>query len=378
MAPEADRPLKIGIVCNPTIGGSGALATELGIWLAARGHELHFISYDLPFRLREHYNSNVFFHTVTLQHYDLFKYPPYTIALAAKIAEVVRWHKLDLIHVHYAIPHSVSTHLAKQLCSCDVKVVTTLHGTDVTTIGKDPNYQDLTAMAVSKSDAISAVSESLRRDAEDVLNIKDKIEVIYNFVDHQRFNPETACSQFHPKKNEQEKVIVHLSNFRHIKHVDDTVRVFKLIQDEIPARLFLIGDGEGMAKVQETVREHKLEAKVEFLGNQDLVADILPRCDLSILNSEHESFGLAILEAMACGVPAVTSHVGGLPEVIEQGVSGYLCDRKDLKSMAKHALRILEPDHHKRFSEAAQQRSLKLFDIEHIGPQYERLYRRVL
>lgn len=378
MADKAPRPLKIGIVCNPTIGGSGALATELGIWLGSRGHEIHFISYDVPFRLREKYCPQLFYHTVTLQHYDLFKYPPYTMALAAKIAEVIKWHKLDLIHVHYAIPHAVSAFLAKEMCECGIKTVTTLHGTDVTTIGRDPSYRDITAMALKRSDAITAVSHSLKRDAECFMGVESDIQVIHNFVDHTRFHPDIRCNHFHPEGKDGEKVIVHVSNFRHLKNVDDTLRVFYRIQNKIPARLFLIGDGEGMSKVQELCREHKLEGQVEFLGKQESVACILPRCDLFLLNSKVESFGLAVLEAMACGVPAVTTNVGGLSEVIEEGVSGHLCERSDLDGMAQRALHILKDKNHAQYSKAAQQRSIDHFSINNIGPQYETLYERVL
>ena len=375
---KSERPLKIGIICNPTIGGSGALATELGIWLASRGHIIHFISHDVPFRLRDQYSSRLFYHTVVLQHYDLFKYPPYTIALAAKIAEVMRWHKLDLLHVHYAIPHAVSAYLAREMCGCNIKIVTTLHGTDVTTIGRDPNYRDLTAMALERSHAVTAVSHSLKRDAECFLGLEKNIEVIHNFVDHRRFHPDISCNHFHPEGKDGEKVIVHVSNFRQLKRVDDTLRVFKRIQDKISARLFLVGDGEGMAQVQALCREYHLEDKVEFLGKQESVACILPRCHLFLLNSETESFGLAVLEAMACGVPAVTTNVGGLPEVIEDGVTGYLCERGDIEGMARRALCILKDSQHAKFSKAAMERSLKLFSIINIGPQYEALYRRVL
>ena len=378
LAEQLTRPLKIGIICNPTIGGSGALATELGIWLGNQGHEVHFISYDVPFRLREQYCPRLFYHTVVLQHYDLFKYPPYTMALAAKIAEVSKWHKLDLIHVHYAIPHAVSAFLARELCECPIKVVTTLHGTDVTTIGRDPSYRDLTAMALRRSDAITAVSHSLKRDAECFLGINENIQVIHNFVDHRRFHPDISCNHFHPEGKEGEKIIVHVSNFRHLKNVDDTLRVFFRIQNKISARLFLIGDGEGMSLVQELCREYKLQDKVEFLGKQESVACILPRCDLFLLNSKVESFGLAILEGMACGVPAVSTNVGGLSEVIEEGVSGHLCELADLDGMAHRALHILKDENHSRYSSAAQARSISHFSIDNIGPEYEALYRKVL
>lgn len=370
--------MRIGIVCYPTVGGSGALASELGIWLAGRGHEIHFISSDMPFRLRDQYQSSIFNHTVNLQHYDLFKYPPYTMALAAKISEVIRWHKLDLLHVHYAIPHAVSAFLAREMISGKARIVTTLHGTDVTIIGKDPSYRDLTAMAVQRSCAVTAVSHSLQREAKQSLGVIKDIQVIHNFVDHRRFHPDIKCNHFHPEGKDGEKIIVHMSNFRHLKRVDNTLRVFKRIQDEIPARLFLIGDGESMGNVHMLCDEFGLNDKVEFLGKQESVACILPRCDLSLLNSEKESFGLSILEAMACGVPAVTTNVGGLPELIEEGISGYLCNPEDIEGMAKKALHILKAENLKSFSKAAIQRSLNHFSIDMIGPQYENLYKNLL
>jgi len=353
------------------------LATELGIWLAGQGHEIHFISHDVPFRLREGYSSRLFCHTVTLEHYDLFKYPPYTIALAAKIAEVSQWHHLDLLHVHYAIPHSVAAFLAKEMCECPVRIVATLHGTDVTVIGKDSNYRDLTAMALKRCCAVTAVSESLRIDAVNNLGL-DKIRVIHNFVDHKKFHPDVKCNHFHPKGQNGEKIIVHMSNFRHLKNVGDTVRVFDRLQKKIPARLFLIGDGEAMASVHNLTRSLGLQGKVEFLGLQESVACILPRTDLFLLNSSHESFGLAVLEAMACGVPAVTTRVGGLPEVVEEGVTGHLCEPGDLDGMADRALHILKEENHSRYSKAALERSKRLFSVKLIGKQYEDLYRSLM
>lgn len=370
--------MKIGIVCYPTVGGSGALASELGIWLAGRGHEIHFISSDIPFRLREQYQSNIFNHTVSLQHYDLFKYPPYTMALAAKISEVMRWHKLDLVHVHYAIPHAVSAFLAREMVGAQARIVTTLHGTDVTTIGKDPSYRDLTAMAVQRSCAVTAVSHSLQQEAQQSLGVIKDIQVIHNFVDPRRFHPDIKCNHFHPEGKQGEKVIVHASNFRHLKRVDNTLRVFKRIQDEIPARLFLIGDGESTGSVHMLCHEFGIEDKVEFLGKQESVACIFPRCDLSLLNSEKESFGLAVLEGMACGVPAVTTNIGGLPELIEDGVSGYLCDPEDIEGMAQKALHILKKENLPGFQKAAMERSLKEFSIDKIGPQYENLYKGLM
>ena len=370
--------MKIGIICYPTVGGSGALASELGIWLAERNHEIHFISSDIPFRLRDQYHSNIYNHTVSLQHYDLFKYPPYTMALAAKISEVMRWHQLDLIHVHYAIPHAVSAFLAREMVGGKARIVTTLHGTDVTTIGKDPSYRDLTAMAVQRSCAVTAVSHNLQEKAKESLAVTKDIEVIHNFVDQRRFHPNIETKKYLPEVKEGEKIIVHVSNFRHLKRVDNTLRVFKSIQDKIPARLFLIGDGESMGSVHMLCNEFRIQDKVEFLGKQESVASLLPRCDLSLLNSEKESFGLAILEAMACGVPAVTTNIGGLPELIEEGICGYLCDPEDIEGMAEKAIHILHEDNLENFRKASIERSLKHFSIDQIGPKYEDLYKKLM
>lgn len=377
MSDKNSRSLKIGIICHPSIGGSGALATELGIWLADQGHEVHFISHEVPFRLREGFSSRLFCHTVTLEHYDLFKYPPYTIALAAKIAEVAKWDELDLLHVHYAIPHSVAAFLAREMCECPVRIVATLHGTDVTTIGKDSSYKELTAMALKRCCAVTTVSNSLKEDAQKNLGLEN-IQVIHNFVDHSKFHPDVKCNHFHPEGKDGEKVIVHMSNFRHLKNVDDTVRVFQKIQERIPARLFLIGDGESMGAVRGVTTSLGIQDKVEFLGQQESVACILPRTDLFILNSTHESFGLSVLEAMACGVPAITTRVGGLPEVVEEGVTGHLCESGDIEGMADKAVHILKEENHFRYSEAAINRSKAMFNVDLIGQSYERLYRSLL
>jgi N-acetyl-alpha-D-glucosaminyl L-malate synthase BshA len=377
MVSQSHQNLKIGVICHPSIGGSGALATELGIWLAEQGHEVHFISHEVPFRLREGYSSRLFCHTVTLEHYDLFKYPPYTIALAAKIAEVAKWHKLDLLHVHYAIPHSVAAFLAREMCECPVRIVATLHGTDVTTIGKDSSYKELTTMALKRCCAVTTVSHSLKQDAENNFGLEN-IHVIHNFVDHRKFHPNVKCNHFHPEGREGEKVIVHMSNFRYLKNVDETVRVFQGIQEKIPARLFLIGDGEAMGSVQRLTNSLGLHDKVEFLGQQESVACILPRTDLFLLNSTHESFGLSVLEAMACGVPAVTTRVGGLPEVVDEGVTGHLCNPGEIDCMVQKALHILDTDQHPSYSKAAIERSQQLFNVTHIGEKYLDLYRSLL
>lgn len=354
------------------------MATELGIWLANRGHEIHFITYDMPFRLRHNFSERLFFHTVNLRDYSLFKYPPYTMALSAKIHEVFEWHHLDLVHVHYAIPHAVAAFLAKEMSGGKLKTVTTLHGTDVTLIGQDPGFRPITRMAVSRSDAVTAVSESLKQDSANTYGGSSRIEVIPNFIDPERFHPDIQCDHFHPSAKNGEKILVHASNFRPIKRVTDVVRIFAKVNEKMPSRLFLIGDGDTMPQVREECRRLGVCERVEFLGEQDSVACILPRCDLFLLTSELESFGLAALEAMACGVPVVGSKAGGIPEVIEQGTQGYLCEVGNVDCMAEHALKILADDNLARFKQAAKIRAHNTFSIEKIGPLYEDLYNRVL
>lgn len=373
MAGKPSKKLKIGIVCHPSVGGSGAMATELGIWLAERGHEIHFITHEMPFRLKGNYLENIFYHSVTLRQYDLFKYPPYTMALAVKIKEVALWHELDLVHVHYAIPHAVSAFLAKEMLGGKLKIVTTLHGTDVTLIGQDPSFKELTSLAIDKSDAVTTVSKSLREDTKQTLTKTKDIDVIYNFVDTKKFHPEISCNHFHPEAQGNEKILVHVSNFRRLKRVDDVVRVFHEVQKQIPARLFLIGEGECMSTVRALCMELGLCEKIEFLGIQDSTACILPRCDLFLMTSELESFGLAALEAMACGLPVVGTKAGGMPEIIQNGKNGYLCDIGDISTLAEKSLTVLKGNTEK-FSKAAKDFAFKNFNMVKIGEQYENLY----
>lgn len=364
----------IGITCYPSLGGSGAVATELGLWLAGRGHKVHFITYELPFRLRDRTTENVFYHKVNLQDYHLFKYPPYTLALAVKMSEVAMWHQLDILHVHYAIPHAVSAFLAREMQEGHLKYVTTLHGTDVTLIGQDPSYTEITRMAIQKSNAVTAVSNSLREDTLRGFHTTRPIEVIPNFVDRRHFYP--ADEKFAPKAAGREKVLVHVSNFRHVKRVDHLIKVFHKVQQAIPARLLLVGDGEAMAQVHQLCKQFGICDRVEFLGEQDCVADILRRSDLFVLPSELESFGLAALEAMACGVPVVATRIGGLPEVIEHGRQGLLVELGNIDAMTEACLKVLDDGKHHEFARAAFERSQK-YDIELIGPQYEEVYRKL-
>ncbi len=369
--------MNIGITCYPTVGGSGAVATELGLWLAGRGHKVHFITTDLPFRLRENYHENVYCHKVILQSYNLLKNPPYTLALAVKMAEVAQWEKLDLLHVHYAIPHAVCAFLAREMLGGALKFVTTLHGTDVTLIGQDPSYTEITRMAIERSDAVTAVSASLRAETYETFRTTRPIEVIPNFIDPRRFHPDIHCDHFHPQARDGEKILVHASNFRNVKKVDDVVRIFHIVQESIPARLFFIGEGEAMPLVRKLCRDFGITDKVEFLGEQESVACILPRCDLFLLPSWLESFGLAALEAMACGVPVVASKVGGLPDVVEDGVQGRLLRPGDVEGMAAAAVEILDSVNLPRYREACVRLSRERFDIAKIGPRYESLYQKL-
>ncbi len=376
MAEKTNSKLKIAIVCHPSVGGSGAIATELGIWLAEQGHEIHFITHEMPFRLKGNYLENIFYHSVPLQQYDLFKYPPYTITLAVKIKEVALWHKIDILHVHYAIPHAVSAFLAKEMLAGDLKIVTTLHGTDVTLIGQDPSFKDLTTLAISKSDAVTTVSNSLKKDTLECLNVENPIEVIYNFVDIKKYHPNISCNHFHPEAKENEKIIVHVSNFRFLKRVEDVVRVFEKVQQKIKTRLFLIGEGESMSSVMNLCRTLNLCDKIEFLGIQDSTACILPRCDLFLMTSELESFGLAALEAMACGLPVVSTNAGGIPEVIDEGKNGHLCNIGDIDALAEASLKVLaDPS---KYSHNAKTKAIENFNIDTIGNQYNELYHSTL
>jgi L-malate glycosyltransferase len=376
MAEKTTRKLKIAIVCHPSVGGSGAIATELGIWLAEQGHEIHFITHEMPFRLKSNYLENIFYHSVPLQQYDLFKYPPYTITLAVKIKEIAQWHDIDILHVHYAIPHAVSAFLAKEMLEGNLKIITTLHGTDVTLIGQDPSFKDLTTLAISKSDAVTTVSHSLKKDTLECLNVENPIQVIYNFVDTNKYKPEISCHHFHPKSENNEKIIVHVSNFRSLKRVEDVVKVFDKVQKTIPTRLFLIGEGESMSSVRNLCRSLDLCDKIEFLGIQDCTACILPRCDLFLLTSELESFGLAALEAMACGLPVVSTNAGGIPEVIDDGETGELYDIGDIDGLAQGVLKVLKNT--KQYGEKAKIKAVENFNIDTIGQQYNELYFKTL
>src|SRR4051812_15097207 len=332
------RKLKIGITCYPTVGGSGVVATELGKMLAEKGHEIHFISSSIPFRLNKMYH-NIYYHQVEVNQYSVFQYPPYDIALASKMAEVANREKLDLLHVHYAIPHAVCAILAKQMSHRDIKIVTTLHGTDITVLGYDPSLTAAIKFGIEKSDVVTAVSESLVNQTYDLINPDKQIETVYNFIDERIYHKsDTGSLKEEYGIGKEEKVIIHVSNFRPVKRVRDVVKTFAKISERIPAKLLLVGDGPEMTIVCKLVREFALEDRVLFLGKQENLAELYSISDLMLLLSEKESFGLVALEAMACGVPCIGTNVGGVPEVISDGVNGFICELGDLADISGKAI----------------------------------------
>lgn len=371
--------MKIGITCYPTYGGSGVVATELGLELAARGHEIHFISYAMPVRMTEA-TERIRFHEVEVMNYPLFDHPPYALALATKMYEVAASESLDLLHVHYAIPHSVSAYLARAMFRPRrLPFVTTLHGTDITLVGSDRSYLPITRFSIEESDAVTAISEYLQRVTLKEFGIRRSVEVIPNFVNCDVFQPaDGACRRSEFARDDQ-KVLVHLSNFRPVKRLPDVIEIFARVHREVPVKLLLIGDGPDRARAEWMAREKNLTADVIFLGKQNQVQDLLNCADVMLLPSELESFGLAALEAMACGVPAVCSRVGGVPEVIRDGVEGYLVEPGDVDTMADRTLRILtEPGRREEMGRAARRRASDKFCSTKIIPHYEDLYRRVV
>jgi len=371
--------MRIGITCYPTYGGSGVVATELGLELAARGHEIHFISYAMPVRITEA-TARIRFHEVEVMNYPLFNHPPYTLALASKMYEVAASESLDVLHVHYAIPHSVSAYLAREMFRPRrLPFVTTLHGTDITLVGSDRSYLPITRFSIEQSDAVTAISDYLQNVTLQEFGIRRKVEVIPNFVNCDVFEPATDASRRRAFARDDEKILVHLSNFRPVKRLPDVVEIFARVRRHIPAKLLLIGDGPDRGRAEWMAREKDLTADVLFLGKQNQVQDLLNCADVMLLPSELESFGLAALEAMACGVPAVCSNVGGLPEVIRDGVEGYLVGLRDVDTMAERALRILtEPGRREEMGRAARRRASDKFCSTRIIRLYEDLYRRVI
>jgi N-acetyl-alpha-D-glucosaminyl L-malate synthase BshA len=371
--------MRIGIVCYPTYGGSGVVATELGKALAKKGHRVHFITYSQPSRL-DFFNENLFYHEVDISPYPLFQYPPYESALASTMVDVVKYEKLDLLHVHYAIPHAAAAYMAKMILRSEgihVPVVTTLHGTDITLVGKDKSYEPVVTFSINQSDGVTAVSENLRGDTYSHFKLKKEIEVIPNFIDLERFNRQ---KKEHFKKAicpNDEKLVVHTSNFRKVKRVEDVVRTFKGIKDQIPAKLLLVGDGPERSKMESLCRELQTCQDVRFLGKLDTIEEVLSVSDLFLMPSEKESFGLAALEAMACEVPVVSSNAGGIPELNLNGITGFTCEVGDVDDMIAKSLIILQDDKLPDFRKAALARA-ETFDIHRIVPLYEDFYQKVI
>ena len=371
--------MKIGIVCYPTFGGSGVVATELGKALAQKGHQVHFITYSQPSRL-DFLNENLFYHEVEFHSYPLFEYPPYELALASKMVSVVRNEKLDLLHVHYAIPHASAAYMAKQILKTHgifIPVVTTLHGTDITLVGKDASYEPVVTFSINQSDGVTAVSNDLRKQTYESFKITNEIEVIPNFIDLAKFKKQ---KKDHFKKAicpNGEMLVVHISNFRKVKRIGDVVTVFSNIHKEIPAKLLMIGDGPERTKAEKQCKELGICDDIRFLGKLEAVEEVLSVADLFLLPSEKESFGLAALEAMACEVPVISSNSGGIPELNIQGVTGFLSPVGDVEDMTRKALFVLDKDNLPRFKENALKRA-KEFDITNILPLYESYYSKVI
>ena len=372
--------MNIGIVCYPTYGGSGVVATELGKALAGNGHSVHFISYKQPFRL-VHFHENITFHEVSFTNYPLFEFPPYETALASKLVDTVKFSNLDIIHVHYAIPHASAAFLAKSILQSQgiyTPVITTLHGTDITLVGKDVTYAPVVTFSINASDGVTAVSDSLRQQTYDYFDIKNDIRVIPNFIDLEAFK---KVDKSHFKKAiapSGEPILVHISNFRKVKRIEDVIDTFSKVLKEMPAKLLLIGDGPERKKAEKMCRELGTCDHVRFLGKQDAVKELLAVSDLFLLPSESESFGLAALEAMACEVPVISSNAGGIPEINIHGKTGFLSDVGDTDSMANNAIMLLKnPDLLKTFRENAQEQA-KQFDIKAVLPIYEDYYKEIL
>lgn len=371
--------MKIGIVCYPTFGGSGVVATELGIALAKEGHKVHFITYSQPTRL-DFFNENLFYHEVDMLAYPLFQHAPYETALASKMVDVVKYEKLDVLHVHYAIPHASAAFIAKQILkeqNIHIPVITTLHGTDITLVGKDPSFEPVVTFSINQSDGVTAVSENLKNDTLSHFKINKEIRVIPNFIDMVRFK---KLEKDHFKTAicpNGEKLVVHTSNFRKVKRIEDVVAVFQRLRKEIPVKLLLVGDGPERTKIEGICRECQYCDDIRFLGKLEAVEEVLSVADLFMMPSEKESFGLAALEAMACEVPVVSSNVGGLPELNVHGFSGYLSDVGDVASMTRYALDILDDKNLPTFKKNALARA-KEFELSKILPLYVKYYKDVL
>ncbi|MBV7268313.1 N-acetyl-alpha-D-glucosaminyl L-malate synthase BshA [Winogradskyella luteola] len=372
--------MKIGIVCYPTFGGSGVVATELGLELSKRGHEIHFITYSQPVRL-ELLSNNLHFHEVHVPEYPLFHYQPYELALSSKLVDMVKLHDIQLLHVHYAIPHAYAAYMAQQMLldeGIHVPIVTTLHGTDITLVGSHPFYKPAVTFSINKSDAVTSVSDSLKKDTMRLFNIEKDIHVVPNFIDLEKYQHSFTDCQREMMANEDERIITHISNMREVKQIPDVIKIFYNIQKEIPAKLMMVGEGPEKESAERLTRELGISDRVVFFGNSSEIDRILCFSDLFLLPSQTESFGLAALEAMASGVPVISTNTGGLPEVNEDGFSGYLSDVNAVKDMSANAIKILKNiEMLNQFKVNAKVQSQK-FDLHSIVPMYEAIYKETL
>lgn len=370
--------MRIGIVCYPTFGGSGVLATELGKALADKGHVVHFITYQQPVRLSE-FNANIFYHEVRVPTYPLFDYPPYETALSSTMVDVIVNNQIELLHVHYAIPHASAAFMTKSILAKQGKVIpviTTLHGTDITLVGRDKTFAPVVSFSINESDAITAVSYNLREETNKIFKIHKEIEVIQNFVDVKRFNKKPIDAFRKVIAPNNEKIIIHASNFRRIKRVEDVVKIFAKIHKVVPSKLLFVGDGPERPTAESLSRDLNIGDDIRFVGKQEQMEEILAIGDLFLLTSEYESFGLAALEAMAAGVPVISTNAGGLPEINEHGVTGYMSDVGNVDEMSKYAIELLsDKDKLTKFKADAYEQAKK-FDIQNIIPKYEKLYNR--
>ena len=371
--------MNIGIVCYPTFGGSGVVATELGKALAQRGHRVHFITYSQPVRL-DFFNENLFYHEVYVPAYPLFQFPPYELALTSKMVDIVQNEKLDVLHVHYAIPHASAAYMAKQILrsrGIQIPVVTTLHGTDITLVGKDASFEPVVTFSINQSDGVTSVSDDLRRETYQYFAVEKDITVIPNFIDLHRFKKQEKSHFRAAIAPDGEKLLIHTSNFRTVKRVEDVLRIFVGVREKIPAKLLLVGDGPDRNRMAKLARDLDVHRDLRFLGKLEAVEEVLSVGDLFLMPSENESFGLAALEAMACEVPVVSTNAGGIPELNVHGVTGMLSEIGDVPDMVKNALFVLDDENLPRFKAAARARAEE-FAVENIVPKYEECYQRAI
>ncbi len=377
--PQSILRMRIGIVCYPTFGGSGVLATELGMALSKKGHEVHFISYQQPVRL--HFHPNIYYHEVTVQNYPLFDFPPYETALTSTLVQVIINNKLDLLHVHYAIPHASAAYFAREILKKsgrDIPFITTLHGTDITLVGKDQTYAPVVTFSINESNAITAVSNNLREETYKFFAVEKEIQVIPNFVDTSRFH---QSDKLHFKKMlapNGEKILAHVSNFRKVKRVEDVVKIFQRVHEKLPSKLLMIGDGPERQNAEELCRHLKICHDIRFLGKQEQMDEILSITDLFLLPSQYESFGLSALEAMACGVPVISTNAGGLPEINIEGETGFLSGVGNVEEMSMHAIALLQDEAMLQTFKDAALAQAKRYEKAQIIPQYEALYEKVI